>query len=115
MTSMVASAAPSGHWNDCVKYWPITFPIMNVLPPPRTVGMTYSPSAGIQTIVQPAMSPGSDCGKITRRNVANGVAPRCSCRFQHGGVDAVEREKDREHHQWQVAVDDADADTRRCC
>ncbi len=38
--------------------------------------MTNSPTAGMNTSIEPAMMPGIDSGNVTLRNALNGVAPR---------------------------------------
>src|SRR3989440_7402241 len=43
---------------------------------PSSVGITYSPTAGIKTRSEPATMPGKDCGTVMRRNARAGRAPR---------------------------------------
>src|SRR5215469_17015564 len=45
-----------------------TRPIMRVLGPPRSEGMTNSPTAGMNTSMEPAITPGTDSGRVISRN-----------------------------------------------
>src|SRR6185312_13695679 len=51
-------------------------PIMIWSVRPSSVGITYSPTAGMKTSSDPAAMPGSDCGSVTRRKAVSGRAPR---------------------------------------
>ncbi|MNY74322.1 hypothetical protein D3C86_2133230 [compost metagenome] len=53
-----------------------TRPIIKVSGPPRSEGMTNSPMAGMKTSMEPAMMPGSDSGRVMKRKVWTGRAPR---------------------------------------
>ena len=45
-----------------------TFPIINVFDPPSSDGITNSPSVGIKTKKQPAITPPRERGKVTSQN-----------------------------------------------
>ena len=57
--------------------------------------MTNSPTAGMNTSIEPAMTPGIDSGSVICRKARNGVAPRstaasssvlsCFSRFEYSG------------------------------
>ena len=53
-----------------------TLPIINVSAPPNSVGITYSPMAGINIRQQPAMIPGIDRGRVTSLKTSHLLAPR---------------------------------------
>jgi hypothetical protein len=49
---------------------------MRLLGPPRSEGMTNSPTAGMNTSIEPAITPGIDSGRVTSRKARLGVLPR---------------------------------------
>src|SRR6202050_5987846 len=53
-----------------------TRPIMRLSGPPRSDGMTNSPPAGMNTSIEPAITPGIDSGSVTSRNTRQGGLPR---------------------------------------
>ncbi|ABA48221.1 200 kDa antigen p200, putative [Burkholderia pseudomallei 1710b] len=54
----------------------ITRPIISVFAPPSSSGITYSPTAGMNTSRQPAMIPFFDSGSVICTNAFHGFAPR---------------------------------------
>ncbi len=54
----------------------ITLPMLSVDGPASSSGMTYSPTAGMNTSRLPAMMPDLDSGTVTSQKVLNGVEPR---------------------------------------
>ena len=56
----------------------MTLPVICTFDPPRNAGTMKLPSAGMKTMTDPPAMPGAVSGRITRRNVCNGDAPR-SC------------------------------------
>ena len=53
-----------------------TRPIISVPGPPSSSGMTYSPTLGMKTSMEPATMPFFDKGTVTSQNAFHGVAPR---------------------------------------
>src|SRR3546814_18300397 len=56
----------------------MTRPIISVFAPPSISGITYSPTDGMNTSMEPAMTPGMDKGRVKTRNARHGRAPRSS-------------------------------------
>ena len=54
----------------------ITRPIISASAPPSSSGITYSPTAGMNTSRLPAMIPFFDSGNVIRVNATHGLAPR---------------------------------------
>lgn len=54
----------------------MTRPIISVLAPPSISGMTYSPTAGMNTSMAPAITPCRDSGTVICQNACHGLAPR---------------------------------------
>lgn len=54
----------------------ITRPIISVLAPPSISGITYSPTAGMNTSMAPAITPWRDIGTVICQNACQGLAPR---------------------------------------
>ncbi|MCY1372102.1 hypothetical protein D9M69_592850 [compost metagenome] len=54
----------------------MTRPIMSVLAPPSISGITYSPTAGMNTSMAPAITPCRDNGTVIRQKACQGLAPR---------------------------------------
>ena len=72
--------------------------------------MTYSPIIGMKTRMLPVIRPGRAIGSVTWRNVAQRPAPEILRRLDERAVHPLERHVEREHHQRQVAVDEAEQD-----
>ena len=53
-----------------------TRPIISVCGPPSSSGMTYSPTQGMKTSIEPAMMPACDSGTVTFQNAVQALAPR---------------------------------------
>ena len=53
-----------------------TLPIMSMPGSPSSEGMTNSPTAGMNTSMQPATMPGIDSGSVILRNAFHGRQPR---------------------------------------
>jgi len=53
-----------------------TRPIIRLSGPPSRVGMTNSPMAGMNTSIEPAMTPGMDRGSVTSMKARQGGLPR---------------------------------------
>src|SRR5262249_11921979 len=51
-------------------------PHIGLLGPPRSEGMTNSPTAGMKTSIEPAMTPGSESGSVMSKKARRGVLPR---------------------------------------
>ena len=71
-----------------------TRPIISWSDLPSSEGMTYSPTAGMNTSNEPATMPGKDSGSVMRRNDFHGRAPLVHRvapeHFVHLGDDLVE-------------------------
>ena len=72
----IATALATGQSRFSKNSSDSTRPIMIWSVRPRSVGMTYSPTAGMNTRSDPATMPAKDCGSVTRTNARNGRAPR---------------------------------------
>ena len=77
--------------------------------------MTNSPTAGMKTSMQPAMTPGSDSGKVIFQKALIGGQPRSCGRLDQRMVHLLQRRIERQHHERQVGIDDADEDRRSWC
>ena len=53
--------------------------------PPSSSGITYSPTAGMNTSASPATMPGNDNGKVMVRNTVHGLAPRSAAASSSAG------------------------------
>src|SRR5271168_1354045 len=82
------TAAPSGQSYAAPKRLCTTLAIMVPDAPPTSSGARKSPRESTKANVAPASSPGMDSGKIMRRNVLPGVAPR-SCEASSSGRGMV--------------------------
>src|SRR3954470_7765866 len=69
-------AAPSGQSYAAPKRLTTIFEIMIPLGPPTRMGARKSPKLRTNAKVPPAITPGRERGKITRRKVWSGVAPK---------------------------------------
>src|SRR3546814_1520999 len=58
----------------------------DLLPPPRSCGIRYSPISRMNTSMQPVITPGADKGSVTWRKVRSGLAPRSSERSEERRV-----------------------------
>ena len=77
ITAMIMEMAlPKFHSPTVINWFSIIFPIRKYCPPPKSFGMKKELTAGRNTSVMPLMTPGSDSGKVTRRKVCTGFAPR---------------------------------------
>ena len=74
--------------------------------------MTNSPTAGMKTSRQPATMPGIASGKVTFQKALIGGQPRSSRGLDQRVVHLVEGGEDRQRHERQVGIDDADIDRR---
>ena len=75
--------------------------------------MMYSPVSGMNTSSEPARIPGSASGSVIRRNARHGgVAEILRC-VDERPVDPLERRVERQHHQREIVVGDADVDRLR--
>ncbi len=50
--------------------------IISVCGPPSSSGITYSPTQGMNTSIEPAMMPALDSGTVMSQNAFQGVVPR---------------------------------------
>jgi hypothetical protein len=73
---VMASAEPKGWFCASENWSPITLPTNSNFPPPRMLGMMYSPVIGIMTSKAPVTTPGSVRGSVIWRNALNGRLPR---------------------------------------
>ncbi|MCY1555849.1 hypothetical protein D9M68_925450 [compost metagenome] len=72
--TVIESAEPSGQfrpWPNCSS---IRLENIMFLPPPRTLGETKAPIAGMKTRIEPAMMPGLASGRMILRNTRQRVA-----------------------------------------
>jgi hypothetical protein len=76
--TIIASVEPKGQLRAWRNWRSMTLPVICTLEPPRKDGTMKLPSAGMKTMTQPPAMPGAVKGRITRRKVWKGVAPR-SC------------------------------------
>ena len=83
------------------------------MPWPRIAGMTYSPISGMKTRMLPVIRPGQTIGSVICRKVAQRSGAEVLGRLEQRPVEPLERDVQREHHQRQVVVDDADEDRGR--
>ncbi len=74
--------------------------------------MTNSPTAGMKHSSEPATMPGSDSGRVMLQNARVGGQPRSWRGLDQRLVELFERRVERQHHERQVGVDDADEDRR---
>ena len=72
--------------------------------------MTNSPVTGMKTRKQPAMTPGSESGKVICQKAADRRAAEVGGGLEQRMVEPLERRVERQHHERQVRIDDADID-----
>ncbi len=77
-SSSTATADETGQSRLLKNSFQSVLPIMSVSEPPSRSGITNSPTAGMKTRKQPAMTPGSDRGNVTCQNAFHGGQPRSS-------------------------------------
>ena len=75
--------------------------------------MRYSPITGMNTSRQPLMIPGAESGNVIWRNVAHGARPEVAGRLEERPVEPLQADEDRQGHERQVVVDDAQEDGER--
>ncbi|SVK54837.1 Uncharacterised protein [Acinetobacter baumannii] len=75
---MVATAEATGQSRLLKNSCHSTRPIMMLSGPPSSSGITNSPTAGMNTSIEPAMIPPRVSGTITLKKVFSGRAPRSS-------------------------------------
>jgi hypothetical protein len=73
--------------------------------------MTNSPTAGMNTSSEPAMTPAAESGKVICQKLARRRA-EVGGRFEQAAVHPLERSVDGQDHERQVGIDQADDDTR---
>src|SRR5882762_6498993 len=88
-----------------------TRPIIRLLGPPSRVGITNSPMAGMNTNIEPAITPGMDSGSVTSTKVRQGGLPRSAAASsrERSSFSKVEQ---RQNHERQVRIDDAEIDRK---
>ena len=94
--------------NSIHKVWPIII----VSEPPSRSGMTNSPTIGMKHSSAPAATPGSDSGSVTVQNAFQRRAAEIGRGFEQGRIDLLQRRVERQHHERQVRIDEADIDRR---
>ena len=62
----------------------------------------------MKTRIEPATMPGCESGTITRKTVVSGRAPEIGGGFDERRVEAFQRGVDGQHHEGQVAIDQAE-------
>ena len=87
-----------------------TLPIISVSVPPSRSGITNSPTAGMKTSRQPATMPGSDSGRVTVRKAGERPGAEIGRRLEQAPVELLQRGVERQHHERQVGIDDAEMD-----
>ena len=75
-SSTTATADATGQSRLLKNSLHMVLPIISVPEPPSRSGMTNSPVAGMKTRKQPAMTPGSDSGKVIFQKACSGGQPR---------------------------------------
>src|SRR6218665_3248762 len=74
--SNTATAEASGQSRFAENSVHSVLPIISVSAPPNRSGMTNSPVIGMKQIIEPAMTPGSDNGKVIFQKAFQGGQPR---------------------------------------
>ena len=72
--------------------------------------MTNSPMIGMKQSSAPATMPGSDSGTVTCENVRQGGAAEIGRGFEQRLVHLLQRRVERQHHEREIRIDDADID-----
>ena len=62
-----------------------TRPIIRVSGPPSRAGITNSPTAGMNTSMEPATIPGTESGRVTAKNALIGRQPRSAAASRRVG------------------------------
>ena len=105
---MTATAEASGQSRLAKNSFHSVLPIISVSEPPSRSGMTNSPTAGMKTRKQPAMTPGSDSGKVIFQKALDRRAAEILRRLEQRLVHLLQRRIERQDHERQVGIDDAD-------
>ena len=74
--------------------------------------MTNSPMAGMNTSIEPAITPGMDNGNVMSRKVRHGGLPRSAAASSSEWSSFSKRREQRQHHERQVRIDDAEVDRK---
>ena len=62
----------------------------------------------MNTSIEPAPIPGADSGTIDAKERWPGARAQVRRRFEQGGIQPLQRGVERQHHERQVAVDQAE-------
>ena len=79
------TAEPNGQLRAEVNWFCTRLPIITCLAPPSRSEVMNEPSAGTKTSRQPAITPGSESGSVTRKKRAPGRAPSTSAASSRAG------------------------------
>ena len=109
---MTATADDTGQSRLEKNSFHSVLPIISVCEPPSRSGMTNSPTAGMKTSRQPAMTPGSDSGKVIFQKARGRRAAEILGGLDQRIVHLLQRRIERQHHEGQIGIDDADEDRR---
>ena len=112
---MTATAEDTGQSRLAKNSFHSVLPIISVCEPPSRSGMTNSPTAGMKTSRQPATTPGSDSGKVIFQNALSRRAAEVLGGLEQRVVHLLQRGIERQHHERQIGIDDADKDRRSWC
>ena len=74
--SMMARLEPWGMLPTAMNFWATREPAIIIFEPPNIFGTSHSPTVGIKTSMEPASRPPRVKGRVTRKNLRAGVAPR---------------------------------------
>ncbi len=84
------------------------WPIIIEPEPARRSGITNSPTIGMKQSSAPAPTPGNDSGNVTSQNALPRRRAEIACGFQQRGIHPGERRIERQDHERQIGIDDAD-------
>ena len=110
---MTATADATGQSRLLKNSFHSVLPIISVSEPPSRSGMTNSPTAGMKTSRQPAKTPGSDSGNVICQKARHGRRAEILRRLDQRRIDFFEARIERQDHERQIGIDDADVDRRR--
>ena len=111
----IAAADAVGQSRLAKKSFHIVRPIISVSEPPSRSGMTNSPIAGMKTSREPAMMPGSASGTVIVANARRAAGAEIARGFEKRRIAPLQRIVDRQDHERQIGVDDAEHDGAVAC
>ena len=107
-SSTIAAAEATGQSllvkNSSHSVWPI----ISELEPAKQIRDHEFADDGMKHSSTPAPTPGSDSGNVTSQNACHGGAPRSLGRLQQRRLHLGQRRVERQDHERQVGIDDAE-------